>query len=161
MTLEEAFVFLRSLPEGWGASESEVKEVESGLRARLPDPLRNMMLCTGSVEHMRWLFPDVEIAPLAELPRLKEMAAEILESDAPALRPTLPFVVLSQHEGYFFSFVEAEGPDTDPEVLGYRQGHGFDSRPYYGSESIGQKIASAVRRALSRPAGHEKGPERL
>lgn len=146
MKLEEAFGILRSLPDQWGASESDVREVECRLGARLPVPLRELMLCTGRAEHMRWLFPEGEIAPLAELPNLKEIATEILECDAPHLRPAFPFVVLSQHDGYFFTFVQADGLNADPEVMGYLERHGYGP----GCLSIGQSIAAAVRRALSR-----------
>ena len=95
---------------------------------------------------MRWLFPDQEIAPLAALPFLHEVATEILAEDDPVLRPPFPFVAISQHAGYYFSFVRADEADADPEIMGYSQGRGFQS----SGITLGQEIASAVRRALDR-----------
>jgi hypothetical protein len=75
------------------------------------------------------------------------VAEEILAGDAPALRLPFPFVTLSEHDGYVFTFVRADDLDTDPEVMYYEEGHGFRSRA--GRTSIGQFIAAAVRRSLS------------
>src|SRR5262245_35033822 len=109
MTIDEAFDILHSLPTEWGATELEVRDVETKLGVRLPATLRELMLCTGRKEHMEWLFPGGGIPPLVELPELQEIVAEILAEEPPALRPAFPFVALSQHQGYYFSFVGAEG----------------------------------------------------
>lgn len=146
MNDKAALEILRSLPESWGASEAEVSAVEARLGVRLPPPLRELTLCTGRAMHMQWLSPDGEFPPLDVLPFLKEIATEILEEDPPHLRPTFPFVALSQHDGYYFTFVRADGQDPDPMVMGYRQSHGYGPC----GTPIGRSIAAAVRRALSR-----------
>jgi hypothetical protein len=147
MTVHDAFAILRSLPPEWGASEQEVGAIESRLNVRLPAALRVLMLCTGTSEHMRWLFPDGDIAPLGELPGLKEIAEEILNEDDATLGPAFPFVVLSQHPGNFFTFVRTDGLDTDPEVMCYTQAQGV--QPCLVRESIRQCIAAAVQRVVA------------
>jgi hypothetical protein len=146
MTVEEAFGVLRSLPEEWGASEEEVRAVEFALGVRLPEPLRELMLCTGRGMHMRWLFADGEIPPLAVLPKLQQAASEILLDDPPPIRPTFPFVTLSVHQGYIITFARAGHFDADTEVLLYQERRGFE----HSSRSLRLMIAAAVRQASAR-----------
>lgn len=141
MTIDEAFDILHSLPPEWGASESEVCAVEDMLGVRLPATLRELMLYTGRREHMGWLFPDRGIGSLDELLELQQCAAEIVAGDPPHLRPNYPFVALSQHQGYYFSFVRADNSESEPEVLGYNERHGI-SPP--GGVTLRQAIALAV-----------------
>ena len=147
MTVDEAFEILRSLPEGWGASEEEVCAVESTLGVELPAPLRELMLCTGRGMHLSWLFPEEEVPSLHQLADLQETALEILEEDATSLRPDFPFVTLQVHQGYAFVFARAghAGPDTD--VLCYQARHGFE--PCL-EPSLRNQIGAAVQRAMAR-----------
>ena len=147
MTVEQAFEILRSVPTEWGASEAEVCAVESKLGVALPARLRELMLCTGQKDHMSWLFPEGQIAPLSELPTLRETAFEILQEDDPSRRPAFPFVALSQHQGYIFTFVRADGT-PDPEMMSYQEGQGVLAGVV--QESLSQFIAAAVASAVGR-----------
>ena len=146
MTIDEAFDILHSLPPEWGASEQEVCEVEAKLGVRLPATLRELMLCTGHWDHIDWLFPRGDIGSLAALPGLQESAAEILADDSPDLHPKFPFVTLSQHDGYYFTFVRAD-LDTDPPIQGYMEVDGIS--PCEGIP-LRQSIALSVMRAVSK-----------
>jgi hypothetical protein len=147
MTADDAFALLRSLPSDWGASDAEIGQVEAALGVRLPDPLRVVMQATGKGMHLQWLFPDGAIAPLAELPGLLREAREILAGDPSSLHPVGPIVVLSEHQGYEFSFIRANAPD--PEVMSYCEGRGV--RPGLGRQTIRQMIAAAVLRSIPQP----------
>lgn len=148
MTVDEAFSILHSLPREWGTSEVEVRDVESKLGVSLPAALRELMLCTGDLGHMEWLFPGGSIAALAELPSVMEAAAEILEDEPTSRRPAFPFVALSEDQGYFFSLVQADALEADPKILGYMHGSGITSDPT--GETLRQTIAMAVMNAVSR-----------
>ncbi|MGD9633572.1 MAG: SMI1/KNR4 family protein [Pirellulales bacterium] len=147
MTINEAFAILHSLPPEWGATESEISAVEATLGVRLPATLRELMRCTGRKEHIEWLFPEREIGSVDELPELQEIAAEILAGDPTDLHPPFPFVTLSQHQGYYFSFVRAGDADADPVLLGYNEGRGC---VLSDGVSLRKQIAQAVMRAVMR-----------
>jgi hypothetical protein len=94
---------------------------------------------------MNWLFPEGGIQPLSELPALRDSAVEILGEDDPSLQPAFPFVTLSQHQGYIFTFVRADGT-PDPEMMTYQEGSGILAGAVQGS--LSQCIAAAVARAV-------------